>query len=182
VSKEPIFRHLTDDGLAGDGTNFLANVNGSVTPVPFWYGPASTERTAVHRLIVEIEDNATITADNYGGVSALTNGITVKVIQGNESTGVVVTDLLDGDPIKNHVNWAAHCYDVTEHTYGSGNNFVVVRWTFAKSGRPLILDGRINEKLVVTVNDDLSTLVDHQFQIQGHTIGEDGHQLESWGV
>lgn len=176
-----IFRHLTDDGLLGDGTNFSANVNGSVTAVPFYAGPSGEENWAIHRLLVTIEDNATIAADNYGGISSLTNGMTVKMMRGHPTTGAVLHDLLDGDPIKDHIGWAEHCYDVTEHTYGAGNNFVVVRWTFARAGRPVILTGHKNDKLVITVNDDLSTLVRHQFHIQAHSYVDDDH-VTTWGV
>lgn len=179
--QEPIFQHLTDDGLVGDGTNHLSNVNGSSTPVPYWCAP-SEHMWAIHRLIVTIEDNATITADNYGGVAALTNGVSLKIMQGHQTTGETVLDLMDGDDVKTHVGWAEHCYDVTEHTYGSGNNFVVVRWTFATAGRPLILRSRLNQKLVMTISDDLSTLVTHQAQVQGHEIFGTEYQPNSWGV
>lgn len=179
--REPIYVHLTDDGLAGDGSNHDAAVDGSSTAVPLWRGP--TEKLwAIHRLIVTIEDNAVLAADNYGGLAALTNGISVKIMSGHHTTGILVLDLLDGDPIKSHVGWAEHCYDMQEHVFGSGNNFVVVRWTFAFAGRPLILDSFDNEKLVITISDNLSTLVAHQFQIQGHVIDGIHEQLNTWGT
>lgn len=180
-SQQSIYRHLTDDGLKGDDSNDMANVNGAVTPVPFWYGPTEGIVT-VHRMIVTIEDNAVLAADNYGGLSALTNGLQVRVMEGNQTTGNVELDLLDGGSIKSHLGWAEHCYDLTEHVFGAGNNFIVVRWTFSNAGRPLILNSVHQDKLVVTVNDDLSTLVAHHFQIQGHVINQIDHQLNSWGA
>jgi len=180
ASQEPIYCYLTDDGLAGDGTNHIAAVNGVVTPVPFWRGPSS-DMWAIHRLIVMVEDNAVLTAAGYGGVGALANGVSVQVIQGNQSTGTEVIDLLDGTTISSLIDWGTHCYDVSEHTFGSGNNFFVVRWTFSNAGRPVILDSRLGEKLVVTVNDDLSTLVNHHVMIQGHEIYTADHQINTWG-
>jgi hypothetical protein len=181
ASQEPIYRYLTDDGLVGDGTNHLSNVNGSVTSVPFYVGPSSN-MWAVHRMIVMIEDNATFTADNYGGVSTLTNGVKMEIREGDAKTGKLVTDLMDGEKVHSLVQWADHCYDMTEHTFGSGNNFAVVRWTFSNAGRPLVLDSRLNEKLVMLIDDDLSALVAHEAIIQGHEIFTPGEQLNTWGA
>lgn len=177
----PVFRYLTDDGLMADGTNENAAIDGSITPVQFFAGPLK-DKWSIHRMILIIEDNAVITADNYGGLAELTSGITVKVVEGNAVTGQVIVDLLDGSPIKNHVGWAAHTFDMKDQTFGSGNNFVAVRWTFSHGGRPLVLDSFRNEKLVVTINDNLSTLVSHQFQIQGHEMKQEGDHLVTWGT
>jgi hypothetical protein len=56
---------------------------------------------------------------------------------------------------------------MSEHTFGSGNNFAVVRWTFERAGQPLRLYGDNSDVLVMTVNDDLTGLVKHDFHIQG---------------
>jgi hypothetical protein len=180
MSVEPIYDFLTDDGLTADGTNENANVNGAVTAVPFYRGPPTGEIWAIHRMIVEIEDNATFTADNYGGVSTLTNGVELEVREG--TTGALILDVLDSEDITSIADWAAHCYDMTEHTFGSGNNFAVARFTFANAGRPIVLDGDRGEVLIARVNDDLSGLVNHKFMIQGHQIPEHNSQLKTWGA
>jgi hypothetical protein len=161
-----IFRHLTDDGLVGDGTNQAANVNGASTAVKLWSGPADGKIWHIERMIILVEDNAVFNAQNYGGVATLANGVTVQRKSGG-ATGTVEQDLLDGTTVKSGVGWAAHCYDYTYHQHGSGDNFFVVRWTFGKSGKPLKLDGGNTDVLVATINDDLSTLVAHHFIIQG---------------
>jgi hypothetical protein len=162
----PIYRHLTDDGLVADGSNQSANVNGVVTAVPFYAGPADGKVWRIHRMVVVVEDDATFTAVKYGGVATLANGITVKKMK-NGPTGTEVLDLLDNTTISGLIGWGHYCYDVQEHTFGSGSNFALVRWTFAKSGEPLLLNGANGDVLVVQINDDLSTLVDHTFMIQG---------------
>ncbi len=181
IVQEAVYRHLTDNGLIADGTNQIGAVNGSVTPVALWGGPLK-KKWAIHRLIVVLEDNAVLNADNYGGLSALTNGLQVRMIAGDEVTGEIALDLLGGSTIKNHVDWAAHAYDLQEHVFGSGNNFVAVRWTFSHGGRPLLLDSFQNDKLVVTINDDLSSLVLHEFIIQGHIFDEISEHLITWGT
>ena len=164
------YRHLTDDGLAGDGTNQNANVNGASTAVPFYAGP--TEGIwKINRMIVSIEDDANITASGYGGLATLTNGVSLKVHTGGV-TGEVLVDLMDGETATSIVDWGDYCYDVTPHTFGSGTNFVLVRWTFGKAGGPLRLQAHTNDVLVATVQDDLSTLVKHHFFIQGKQVPE----------
>jgi hypothetical protein len=164
--KAHVYRHLTDDGLVADDTNSNANVNGAVTAVPFYAGPPAGKVWDIHRMLVLIEDDAVITADNYGGISALANGCTLKIHRDGPS-GPEVLDLMDNHAATNNASWGHFCYDITNHSFGSGSNFVVVRWTFAKAGEPLRLVGANDDKLVLLVQDDLSTLVEHTFIIQG---------------
>jgi len=161
-----VFRRLTDDGLVGDGTNAAANVNGSVTPVPFYAGPATGKVWELERMVVEVRDSLPFNVENYGNVATLSNGITLQVKRGGVG-GTEVLDLVDGSPIKSGVGWASHCYDYEYKDHGTGDNFFVVRWTFSKAGIPLKLDGFHNDVLVATINDDLTALVDHEFNIQG---------------
>jgi hypothetical protein len=48
---------------------------------------------------------------------------------------------------------------------GTGDNFMVVRWTFERSGFGLRLQDQQKFKLVL--NDDFSVLTSHFFQVQG---------------
>lgn len=175
-----VHRHLTDDGLAGDGSNWEANVNGLITPVPFYAGPTEN-MWAIARMLVIIEDNTGINAAEYGGISTLANGVTVKVHEGGV-TGPVLHDLLDGDTITSNMSWAEHSYDATPATFGAGNNFFLIRWTFSRAGTPIILNSFRNEVLVVTINDDLTGLVKHQFAIQGIEIESPDHLVRMAGV
>jgi hypothetical protein len=161
-----IYRHLTDDGLVSDGTNMNANVDGG-TPVPFYAGPPAGKDWLINRMLVMIKDNAVLTADNYGGIDVLTagNGVTLKVRQG--PTGPEVLDLTDNHPIKSNAEWGAFCYDISHVSFGSGDNYVLVRWTFGKSGAPLRLSSVRSEKLVLLVQDNLTGLTGHHFVIQG---------------
>jgi hypothetical protein len=162
-----VFRHLTDDGLVGDGSNQVANRNGAVTAVPFYAGPAAGKVWDIYRMLVTIEDNAVFTAANYGGVSTLTNGVTLQICRNGAEGLPEVLDLMDGGAATGLVSWADFCYDMTTHTFGSGNNFAVARWTFAKAGEPLRLVGANGDVLQALIQDDLTGLVGHQFFIQG---------------
>ncbi len=81
--------------------------------------------------------------------------------------GGVVKDLTDGLPIKSNAAWGRVCYDIDISTFGTGDNFVECRWTFAKSGKFLELNGQAGEWLEAYLSDDLSGLVSHTFMVQG---------------
>jgi hypothetical protein len=74
-------------------------------------------------------------------------------------------DLMDGFDIKTNAEWAGRCYDWQYISTGVGDNVAAVRWTFGRTGRPIpLLEG---EKIVVTINDDMTFLTGATFQIQG---------------
>ncbi len=120
----------------------------------------------VFRVIVFLEDIKPLMLDNYGSSIAggLTNGITV-LVAGDPGT---IVDLTDGHPIKTNADWGKVAYDMNmKDWFPSGNQIMVARWTFAKAGEPLILHRPHNDKLVFRVNDDMSTLIQHTFLVQG---------------
>lgn len=163
---EGLFRFL-DTNLDGTG-NKNASVNGSVTPVEFGISPFVTAENddvmLITRLIVHISSNRTnVQTDTYGNIAQLANGLLVQ--KRNAVTDAVTHDLLDGVPIKSNFEWSEFCYDVRGDNLGNGPFHLSVRWTFTTSGRPLVIER--DQKFVVVVRDDLSSLLDHRFQVQG---------------
>jgi hypothetical protein len=151
-----VFKWLRESGGSRD-----ANVNGSSTPVLFEY-TSTEDHVNVTRMLVTITDAGTFDALLYGNRVVLVNGIKVEIIR----DGAVHLDLLDGEEITSNTDWAAICHDFTYHDIGSGDNRATVRWTFKHSGHPLtLLTGDI---LRVTIQDDLTGLTGHYFQIQGY--------------
>jgi len=147
---------FTDDG---SGTNTL------ICPFEFSLEPAAGETLFVTRLLVSVRD-LFATAEDYGDItSGLTNGITIKVYEGD----LEVADLTDGVAVKTNGDWRRVCYDATPTAWGAGDQYLSARWTFDKHGESLRLDGDNNEKIVVVCHDDLGGLVEHYFLAQGHT-------------
>lgn len=138
-----------------------ANVNGSSTPVDFFYTVPAGDTVDIERLIIYVKDFGTFDADLYGNGAVLTNGIDVKVVR----SGGAEEDLLDGLPVKTNAEWMALAHDFIYNNIGTGDNVATVRWTFGKSGVPLRLEA--GDRFVVTINDDLTVLTGHRFQIQG---------------
>lgn len=162
-TKTPLFRHLDTNG---DGTGtIVANGNYSGAAEIFYIQPGAGEIYRLQRMIVSLEDTNGFSAQEYGNLgSALTNGITVRV-QNDSGT---VYELTDGDPVKTNAKWGAFCYDVDLKTWGAGDEFLLVRWTFSRTGQPMRLVGDNNERLEVVLNDDFSGLVDQTFIVQGY--------------
>jgi hypothetical protein len=161
-----ISRFLDTNGN-GTGTKIA---NGDYSPAGsgqtiFFCQPASGEIFRITRMIVNIEDNAVLQAGGYGAqVSPLASGITVRTANG----AIPTQDLTDGLPITSNAAWGRFCFDVLLTDFGAGNNFVSVRWTFAKGGTLIRLDGDQDDRLEVVLNDDLDFLVNHTFMIQGY--------------
>ena len=159
---DPIYRYLDENG---DGTgNKNANVDGSVTPVYFKFNADGNIHHLV-RMIVNIRDSANMSADNYGNILELTNGLTVALY--NASDDSVKHDYTAGLPIKSNADWARVCYDVDADTFGSGDDFVAVRWTFIKAGQAVIVNP--DTYFAVKIQDNLTGLVNHTFMVQGWT-------------
>jgi hypothetical protein len=160
---QPFFRFLDSNG---DGTGTKSFIGDYTTPDEAYIQPPATKVFAITRMIVHIEDSGAVTADSYGALSTLTNGITVEV----HDTGGLKYSLTNGDPIHSGAEWSQYCHDVELKTWGAGNSFITARWTFETAGIPILLSGDTSDRLVVTLADNFTGLVDHKFQVQGTRI------------
>ena len=61
--------------------------------------------------------------------------------------------------------WAFYAFDLQLTDWGNGNNFAAVCWTFKKTVCDICLCK--GDDLQVTINDDLTDLVQHSFTIEG---------------
>jgi hypothetical protein len=152
----------------GDGTGTSIAV-GNYSDVglgvtDFMIAPAAGEVFQIERMIVSIEDTVGMDADSYGNGITLTNGIDVLVAN---DTGDLWYWTQPNHPITTNGEWAHYCYDAQLLGWGQGNEHIVVRWTFGKTGHPLVLNGNVGAKLIIRLNDDFSGLIDHGFLIQG---------------
>jgi len=82
----------------------------------------------------------------------------------------VLCNLSDNDPVKSNAHWGRHCYDIDVKSWGNTptNELLVGRWTFEKCGQPVVLQP--DEKIKIVLNDDLTGLIAHHFQIQGYWL------------
>ena len=154
----PFFRYLDTNGN-GTGTK---NANGNYASAADDFYIDADEAMKIYRMIVYIEDVGTFDSGVYGSAITLTNGIRCYVA---DASGTEVQDLFDGVDVFTNDGWARVCHDLTIHGFAAGNTAATVRWTFSNAGGPIFLPE--GYRLVVTLNDNLSGLVSHYFNVQG---------------
>ena len=127
--------------------------------------PSAGEVLRLERVIWFIRDTGSFKASGYGAVAgSLTNGIQVRV----QNDGGTLVNLTSQEKIVTNGGIGTYCYDVDVKTWGSGDEMLLARWTFAKAGYPLRLIGDNNERFELVLNDDFSDLVHHAFHLQGY--------------
>jgi len=147
-----------------DSNNENGNKDYSVTPGVFTFKPASSEVWHISRLMIYIRDTGSFDADKYGNNITLTNGIKIEIKQ----NGVVQRTLTNAQPIMSNSHWGKFCYDTNLSTYGTGDESLAVRWTITKAGTYIKLSDALVDTIEITLNDDLSGLVEHTFLFQGY--------------
>lgn len=162
----PIYRYLD---TVGDGSGVKSAVGDySSALTRFRILPPAGALFILHRVVIQIRGAGTSDwpMGDYGPRGPLANGIEVKT----RRDGVDLVNLSDNRPVDSNGAWGALCYDVNRQRSGVGtqDQFVDVRWTFAKAGQPLALSGDEAEDLVFELNDDFSTLDSHTFMVQGY--------------
>lgn len=158
------FSRSLDTNGDGTGTKNAIGDYSSVSDI-FYLQPSATQFMSVARIIIGIRDNGVWSAATYGAIAGgLTNGI---VMRKATDTGTSFT-LTDTDiPIKNNAQWGYYCYDSTVNSVGSGDTFLLVRWTFERYGASLGLRGELGDRLEIVLNDNFTTLVEHYFIAEG---------------
>lgn len=159
---ERLFRYMDTNG---DGTGSRdANVDGSVTPVLFKFVPPAGTVYRLEQLIIHIRcDRAGFSAETYGNLTALTNGMTINTRRQVDDS--VVNCICGGYPIKTNAGWTAVCFDVRIDDFGVGDRFVTARWLSPNLGYPLFMTDEYY--LSAIVQDDLSSLTAHTFMVHG---------------
>ncbi len=146
----------------GDGTGDIDAIDDYGTGQAFKVTCPDGWVYRVARMIVVIADGPSFAADKYGNLAALTNGIELKLYNAD---GTERLDLTGGFPIKQNGQWNCFCFDTRLDDYGAVVHFLSVRWSFDKSGLPLLLNA--GDHLDVEMNDDLTGLITHTFNMQG---------------
>ncbi|NIP61649.1 MAG: hypothetical protein GWN01_08580 [Nitrosopumilaceae archaeon] len=151
------------------GTPNIA-VDGSLTPQIFAVSPARLNKGVdwdITRMIVAITDDDPMDDGKFGGIPALTNGITVRV------TDSFHYNLFN---VKRNADFRLTAYDVSylDATLGPDGLYSIgVRKSFGgqdKYGVVLRLKSETKDKFQLIVRDDLSALNEMYVKIQGHFV------------
>lgn len=155
-----LFRYLDTDGDGTGTKNAIGDYSSAATD--FYIQPPAGKIYTIERMLVYIQDTGAFDAEKYGNAVTLTNGVSVSL---TTSADVEILDLVDQIPIKTNSGWARQCFDVQVNSWGTGDETLIGRWTFSKTGSPLVLTDQ--KKFKVTLNDSFAALVAHYFQVQG---------------
>lgn len=144
----------------GDGTGFT---DMSRIAAEYTITPPENFTYKVYRVTLYMEDDSKFAAELYGGISALDNGIVVTT---ENPSGVITTHT--PQPIKTTGQWSLlGGVDIVWTDFIAGNDWAILRWTFARYGPPISLSGDDGEFLKINVQDTLAGLVSHIAQAQG---------------
>ena len=156
-------RYLDTDG---DGTGTKNAIGDYSTPEDFFIQPPAGVYYRINRILISIEDGVSFKAGLYGGLAALSVGITLKI---KDASGTLV-DFTDAVPVKTNGQWARLAYDVDLKSWSASptEELLSVRLTFSKFGQAIRLDGDKGEKLVMTLSDNMTGLISHYFKVQGY--------------
>ena len=139
-------------------------VDGSSTPQVFHVTLPSGIAVHVTRIIVHIEDNAAMDDGKFGALTALTNGVVVRVYR--TATGKYETIM----NAKTNGEWAQRVYDVSyADNAPAGTYGLRVRRSFGgedKAGTVILLEP--GDAFQVIVQDDLTGLLSFGLAVQGH--------------
>ena len=167
ATRKHIFQLLSSNG---DGTGTTSAIgNYAVTPLSLTFKQAEKEVVHIHRILIKVQDTGAFDADKYGNGITLTNGIRLY----HRNSADEILEELTAYPVKTSGDWAGQCFDLNHFTFGTGDEIITVRWTFSKSGIPVILKLHEGEYLEIYLNDNFTGLTDHLFKIDGFYIDED---------
>ena len=152
----------TDDGTPGGV--FLITGDYSVSPQTFYIEAPPGEVWVMSRLDIYIQGSGNITANGYGPMSALPNGLLIRIL---DPVGVSVTaELL----ARSTGEWKSIPGSVlAKEEAGARDNFLNVEISFGgTSGSPVLL--RPGYRIEVTAQDDFTPLTQHFASISGFSL------------
>lgn len=163
----PINRIYTTAASTMVASSSQMAVDGSTTPVVFSVAPLPLQSGDITRVIVEILDNSEMDFETFGALPALTNGIVMRVNNGDGTYRNLWNFKTNGDIIRQAFDYKF------ETNNGGGVRSFASRMTWAgqsKHGVAIRLDGALGESLEIIVQDNLTGLNSMQWVAQGSEL------------
>lgn len=157
--KFPIQRPFTDDGLITGDPNM--NVNGSVTPVEFFFQAEPNRQISINKLGFLVSDAGNTDFTNYGSLAGpLANGITLFTII--DSVEIPLTPVIKATADYFGIGALAQFVDLSGSSRLANYTFSLFDYS-----EGIILDGDNGDILGIRINDDLTGLDLHQSSLDG---------------
>jgi hypothetical protein len=151
----------------GLGSPLLSVVGSLASPVIFSIDPSSLQEIDMTRLILNFIDNAAMDFTTFGSLAQLSNGITLRYLQGDGTFINFFNFRSNGELIERSFD------HVFQSKVGGGSFGFVARSTWSgqdKRGVTIRLDGALAEELQLVVQDDLTALDLLRVVGQGHIV------------
>lgn len=153
-----------------NGTNTNAVGNYSATPTKFSVTPDARTKYFITDVHIHIQDSGVFDATRYGNGVLLSVGVKIEL---HDALGAVINTYTDGLLIRTNADWYHLCHDVEYIVWGSGEGVLIAKWDINHDdvSNPIVIDGRLGESLVITLNDDFTGLTRHYFIAHGYQLG-----------
>lgn len=160
-------RRLTDDGTGITGEK---NMNGdySVTPKDFWIQPPAGAYWILQEVGVVVDGVANGQLADYGDVGGgLTEGIKFFL----EIDGVEI-DITASSNFKNNADVLSNGARFNGMGFGGNQRLDSIWFPQIPDSEAIILDGDLDMKFIVRLNDDFTPLTEHGFYIKAQDFGQ----------
>ena len=144
--------------------NWNLNQNGSVTPVTFAVQPPTDAKFHITAISITITDDATMDDSKFGGITALTNGIIARRVDGSTANYLIITN-------NRGFYQAGYDYQYNDRAGGTGAYGFLARKDLLKTnGNVIALDGATNDQLQFINRDNLTGLSEFTVSVHGHIV------------
>lgn len=157
-TRAPLLRFADTNGDGTGDIDAIGDYSGG--EVSFKIIPPSNMVYVFEKFNIIIADAGTMDSGGYGnnGANPLTNGVNFQVRRG----GVPIVDFTEGRKIKTNAEWAMYFDSQTRYSYGTGDEYLVMRIDERELRWPRWIDGRAGDEMHFTVHDDLTHLKKHR--------------------
>ena len=142
------------DRVGNGGTDIDMNVDGSATPQVFKLKCPAGFTIQLCSISVFMRDQSRFTANTYGKLSALTNGIKLEYLR-----GTTLFDVTSQLPIKSNSDWLAYAFNSSNVDFGGGQEILALEYNLGDHGRSVKLSP--GDEFRAIVRDDLTGLSSH---------------------
>lgn len=151
--------------ISGGENDPSYDMSATGTAINYYVGPPPEGETwEIVRLLIEIVDSAFTDATDYGAINGgLPTGIHVDVVDAEDNILYHFTKI----PVKTTYDWGLYAGVDSVSIGGAGADPYQCRWTFAKAGYRVKLEGARGMRLRINKPDDLSSLDKHIIMVQG---------------
>lgn len=139
------------------------NKNGSVTPVTFAVQPPPNAKFHITAISITMTDDASMDDSKFGSLTALTNGLIARRIDGSTANYFLITN-------NSGFYQAGYNTDYPTKVPSGVYAFRARKDLLATNGNVIALDGTTNDQLQFIVRDNLTTLSEITVSVHGHIV------------